>query len=96
MKSIFIALGRDADFGRSHATEHLYVFESSFDAYAFVNTTKSLDYLPEVATTIKWEVQEHPICENGERPLASFINMYRIADVIAQAEESKDEESKDE
>ena len=91
MKSIWIVLGRDSEFGRSHVVEHLYVFESSFDAYAFVNTTKTYDHLPEVATTVKWEVQEHPICDDINRALGTFTNMYRIVDILEQAEESKDE-----
>jgi hypothetical protein len=91
MKSIWIVLGRDSEFGKSHVVEHLYVFESSFDAYAFVHRTRDYDHLPEIARTISWEVQEHPINENKVQPLTDFSNIYRIADIIEQAEESKDD-----
>ena len=91
MKSIWIVLGRDSEFGKSHVIEHLYVFESSFDAYKFVNSTRGYDHLPEIARTVSWEVQEHPINENKIRALNEFDDVYRIRDVIEQAEESKHE-----
>ena len=91
MKSIWIVLGRDSEFGKSHNAEHLYVFESSFDAYKFVNSAKGYDHLPEIARTVSWEVAEHPINENKVGPLNDFNDIYRIKDVIDQAEESDDE-----
>jgi len=67
MKSIWIVLGRDSEFGKSHVVEHL------------------------IARTVSWEVQEHPINESKVQPLTDFSNIYRIRDVIEQAEESEDE-----
>jgi len=90
MRSIWIAVGRDADF-KNHGVEHVYVFESSFDAYKFVNSTKGYYHLPEIARTVSWEVTEHPINENKIRALNEFDDVYRIRDVIEQAEESKDD-----
>ena len=95
MRSIWIVLGRDAKFGETHAVEHLYVFESSFDAYAFVNYARQADQLPDIASTVQWVVQEHPINTDTRAPLDAFYDVYRIRDVIEQAEESKNEESKD-
>ena len=91
MKSIWIVLGRDSEFGKSHVVEHLYVFESSFDAYKFVNSTKGYDHLPEIAHTVVWQVAEHPINENKIGPLNEFNDIYRIRDVIEQAEGGKDD-----
>ena len=91
MKSIWIVIGRDCEFGVAHHVEHLYVFESSFDAYAFVNMAKQCDHLPGIASTVVWQVQEHPISTDTRAPLGAFNDVYRIRDVIDQAEESKDE-----
>ena len=95
MKSTWIVIGRDCEFGVAHHLEHLYVFESSFDAYAFVNFAKQLDHLPGIASTVAWHVQEHPINTNTRAPLGSFNDFYRIRDVIDQAKSAETEESND-
>ena len=75
MRSIWIAVGRDADF-KNHGVEHVYVFESSFDAHGFVNRTKRYTHLPIEARTLDWSVTEHAINESKVRALTDFSETY--------------------
>ena len=75
MRSIWIAVGREADFN-DHGVEHMYVFESSFDAHGFVNRTKLYKHLPIEARTIDWSVTEHAINESKIRALTDFNETY--------------------
>ena len=75
MRSIWIAVGREPDF-KNHHVEHLYVFESSFDAHGFVNRTKLYKHLPEEARTIDWSVTEHAINDSKIRALTDFNEIY--------------------
>jgi hypothetical protein len=76
MRSIWIAIGRDPEFGTSTTVEHIYVFESSFDAYKFVNRIQDYDHLPAEARAVKWSVEEHPINLNKVPALNEFSAIY--------------------
>jgi len=75
MRSIWIAVGREADF-KDHEVEHLYVFESSFDAHGFVNRTRKYAHLPIEERTLDWSVTEHAINESKIRALTDFNEIY--------------------
>jgi hypothetical protein len=76
MRSIWIAIGRDPDFGAGKTGEHIYVFESSFDAWKFVNRIQDYDHLPAEARAVKWDVSEHPINLNKVPALNEFSAIY--------------------
>jgi hypothetical protein len=76
MRSIWIAVGRDPNFGVGTTVEHIYVFESSFDAHKFVNRIQDYDHLPEEARAVKWSVEEHPINLNKVPALNEFSAIY--------------------
>jgi hypothetical protein len=76
MRSIWIAVGRDPMFGVNTTAEHLYVFESSFDAHGFVNRTRKYAHLPIEARTLDWSVTEHVINESKIRALTDFNEIY--------------------
>ena len=76
MRSIWIAVGREPSFGVSTTIEHIYVFESSFDAYKFVNRIQDYDHLPAEARAVKWDVNEHPINPNKVPALNEFSAIY--------------------
>ena len=76
MRSIWIAIGRDPDFGTSTTVEHIYVFESSFDAWKFVNRIQDYDHLPEEARAVVWDVTEHPLNQSKVRPLMEFSAVF--------------------
>ena len=54
MRSIWIAVGRDADFGEDHTVEDMYVFESSFDAHKFIRGIKHYMDIPEKIRNQDW------------------------------------------
>jgi hypothetical protein len=76
MRSIWIAVGRDPNFGAGTTVEHIFVFESSFDAYKFVNRIQDYDHLPAEARAVKWSVEEHPINLNKVPALNEYSAIY--------------------
>ena len=76
MRSIWIAIGRDPNFGKGTTVEHIYVFESSFDAWKFVYRIKDYDHLPAEARAVTWDVSEHPINLNKVPALNEFSAIY--------------------
>ena len=76
MRSIWIAVGRDPNFGAGTTIEHLFMFESSFDAYSFVNRIQDYDHLPVEARAVTWDVTEHPLNQSKVRPLMEFSAVY--------------------
>jgi len=76
MRSIWIAVGRDPNFGVGATIEHLFMFESSFDAYSFVNRIQDYDHLPEEARAVVWNVTEHPLNQSKVRPLMEFSAVF--------------------
>jgi hypothetical protein len=52
------------------------VFESSFDAWKFVNRIQDYDHLPAEARAVKWDVSEHPINLNKVPALNEFSAIY--------------------
>ena len=76
MRRIWIAVGRDPNFGVDTTVEHIFVFESSFDAYKFVNRIKFYKHLPEEARAVTWDVSEHPINPNKVTALNDFNEIY--------------------
>lgn len=76
MRSIWIAVGRDPNFGKGTTVEHIYVFESSFDAWKFVYRIKDYDHLPAEARAVTWDVSEHPINLNKVPALNEFSAIY--------------------
>jgi hypothetical protein len=76
MRSIWIAIGRDPEFGTSTTVEHIYVFESSFDAWKFEHRIQDYDHLPAEARAVKWDVSEHPINLNKVPALNEFSAIY--------------------
>lgn len=77
MRSIWIAVGRDPDFGESHTTEDLYVFESSFDAHKFIAGIKHYKDIPEAIRNQKWSVEEHPINPNKMEAIIDFYKTHK-------------------
>jgi hypothetical protein len=75
MRSIWIAIGRSDD-PEDRSVQHLYVFESSFDAHGFVNRIPRYDHLPEEARNIMWSVTEHAINESKVRALTDYCSVY--------------------
>ena len=76
MRSIWIAVGRDPNFGAGTTVEHIFVFESSFDAWKFVYRIQDYDHLPAEARAVKWDVSEHPINLNKVPALNEFSAIY--------------------
>ena len=81
MRSIWIAVGRDPNFGLEEkrggtTVEHIYVFESSFDAWKFVHRIQDYDHLPAEARAVTWSVDEHPLNQSKVRPLMEFSAIY--------------------
>ena len=76
MRSIWIAIGRDPNFGSGTTIEHIFAFESSFDAYSFVNRIQDYDHLPAEARAVTWDVSEHPINLNKVPALNEFSAVY--------------------
>jgi len=76
MRSIWIAVGRDPNFGVGTTVEHIYVFESSFDAWKFVYRIQDYDHLPAEARAVTWDVSEHPINLNKVPALNEFCAIY--------------------
>jgi len=76
MRSIWIAVGRDPNFGKGTTVEHIYVFESSFDAHKFVSRIQDYDHLPAEARAVKWSVEEHPINLNKVPALNEYSAIY--------------------
>jgi len=74
MRSIWIATGRDAEFGDTHTVEDIYVFESSFDAHKFIAAIKHSRELPEKVRNQNWSVDEMPINPNKTEAL---IDLYQ-------------------
>jgi len=74
MRSIWIAVGRDADFGEDHTVEDMYVFESSFDAHKFISAIKHSRELPAKVRNQDWSVNEMPIHPNKTEAL---IDLYQ-------------------
>jgi len=74
MRSIWIATGRDAEFGDTHTVEDIYVFESSFDAHKFIAAIKHSRELPEKVRNQDWSVDEMPINPNKTEAL---IDLYQ-------------------
>ena len=72
MRSIWIATGRDANFGEDHTVEDICVFESSFDAYNFIAAIKHSRELPEKVRNQDWSVNEIPIHPNKTEALIDF------------------------
>ena len=77
MKSIWIVLGRDSEFGKSHVVEHLYVFESSFDAYKFIAGIKHYKDIPEAIRNQVWSVDEYPINPNKMEAIIDFYKTHK-------------------
>ena len=77
MRSIWIATGRDAEFGDTHTVEDICVFESSFDAYDFIAATKHSRELPEKVRNLIWAVNEMPIHPNKTEALIDFYKINR-------------------
>ena len=77
MRSIWIATGRDAEFGDTHTVEDIYVFESSFDAHEFIEATKHSSELPEKVRNQDWSVDEMPIHTNKTEALIDFYKIHR-------------------
>ena len=73
MRSIWIALGRDTDFGIHHTVEDFYVFESSFDAHKFVRGVKNYMDIPDKVRNQDWSVEEHPI---NEKKISALLNFH--------------------
>ena len=76
MRSIWIAVGRDPNFGVGTTIEHIFTFESSYDAYSFVNRIQDYDHLPAEARAVTWSVDEHPLNQSKVRPLMEFSAIY--------------------
>ena len=76
MRSIWIAVGRAPNFGAGITIEHIFTFESSFDAYSFVNRIQDYDHLPAEARAVTWDVTEHPLNQSKVRPLMEFSAVY--------------------
>ena len=81
MRSIWIAVGRDPNFGLEEkrggtTVEHIFVFESSFDAWKFVYRIQDYDHLPAEARAVTWDVSEHPINLNKVPALNEFSAIY--------------------
>ena len=76
MRSIWIAVGRDPNFGVGTTIEHIFTFESSYDAYSFVNRIQDYDHLPAEARAVRWDVSEHPINLNKVPALNEFSAVY--------------------
>ena len=76
MRSIWIAVGRDPNFGVGTTVEHIYVFESSSDAWKFVHRIKDYDHLPAEARAVTWDVSEHPINLNKVPALNEYSAIY--------------------
>jgi hypothetical protein len=72
MRSIWIAIGRDPEFGAEHTTEDVYVFESSFDAHKFIAGVKHYKDIPEAIRNQKWSVAEYPINPNKMEAIIDF------------------------
>ena len=77
MRSIWIAVGRDADFGIHHTVEDFYVFESSFDAHKFVRGVKNYMDIPDKVRNQDWSVEEHPINPSKLDAIMDFYKTHR-------------------
>lgn len=77
MRSIWIAVGRDADFGEDHTVEDMYVFESSFDAHKFIAGIKHYKDIPVKVRNQSWSVEEHPINPSKLDAIMDFYKTHR-------------------
>ena len=77
MRSIWIAVGRDADFGEGHTVEDMYVFESSFDAHKFIRGIKHYMDIPEKIRNQDWSVEEHPINPSKLDAIMDFYKTHK-------------------
>lgn len=77
MRSIWIAVGRDADFGEDHTVEDMYVFESSFDAHKFIAGIKHYKDIPDKVRNQSWSVEEHPINPNKMEAIIDFYRTHK-------------------
>ena len=77
MRSIWIAIGRDPEFGVDHTVEDVYVFESSFDAYKFIAGIKHYKDIPEQIRNQDWSVEEYPINPNKMEAIIDFYRTHK-------------------
>jgi hypothetical protein len=77
MRSIWIAIGRDPDFGVDHTVEDVYVFESSFDAHKFIAGVKHYKDIPEAVRNQSWSVAEYPINPNKMEAIIDFHKTHK-------------------
>jgi len=77
MRSIWIATGRDAEFGDTHTVEDMYVFESSFDAHKFIRGIKHYMDIPEKIRNQDWSVEEHPINPSKLDAIMDFYKTHK-------------------
>jgi hypothetical protein len=77
MRSIWIAVGRDADFGEDHTVEDMYVFESSFDAHKFIRGIKHYMDIPDKVRNQDWSVEEHPINPSKLDAIMDFYKTHK-------------------
>ena len=77
MRSIWIAIGRDPEFGVEHTVEDVYVFESSFDAYKFIAGIKHYKDIPARIRNQDWSVDEYPINPNKMEAIIDFHRTHK-------------------
>jgi len=77
MRSIWIAIGRDPEFGVDHTVEDVYVFESSFDAHKFIAGIKHYKDIPERIRNQDWSVDEYPINPNKMEAIIDFYRTHK-------------------
>jgi hypothetical protein len=77
MRSIWIAIGRDPDFGVDHTVEDVYVFESSFDAHKFIAGIKHYKDIPAEIRNQSWSVDEYPINPNKMEAIIDFYKTHK-------------------